>query len=254
MTRPSAERRQRLDAAVGRLAADLGRALDRRRRGGQRPVAPQPVIALEGHQPRAVGQARHRLGVGLRLARDQPAVEAVQLADAGVAEAREIGLAVILDGGGEPGALVGDRGQGLAVGRDVQVRPAAEMARVGRHHEAAAPDQAADGLGRRVVDLEGLRGGPDLERLLLRHRRRRRGAGAGGGEQADDEQRAEDGAQGQAARRPDLPAPPLAALGLFRWPRAARTALASSSSNSEASCSIIVPPSWSASTMVTALR
>ena len=36
-----------------------------------------------------------------------------------------------------------------------------------------APDQAADGLGRRVVDLEGLRGAPDLERLLLRHRRRR---------------------------------------------------------------------------------
>ena len=75
------------------------------------------------------------------------------------------------------------------------------------------------------------------------------------GEQADDEQRAERSERKrQAARRPDLPAPPLAALGLVRWPRAARTALASSSSNSEASCSIIVPPSCSASTMVTARR
>src|SRR4029450_6607595 len=80
-------------------------------------------------------------------------------------------------------------------------------------------------------------------------------ATAGRRQQTEDEQRAEEGAQGQAARRPDLPAAALAALGLpARWPRAARTALVSSSSNSEASCSIIVPPSWSASTMVTARR
>src|SRR5688500_7779615 len=111
------------------------------------------------------------------------------------------------------------------------------MAGAGRQNEAAAPDQAADDLGRRVVDLEGLRGGPDLERLLPRHRRRRRGAGAGGGEQADDEQRAEDGAQGQAARRPVLPAGALPPL-LPRGARAARISLSSSSSNSEASCSI----------------
>ena len=221
MTRPSPSAASASMPPLAGWRRDLGRAFDRRWRRGQRPVAPQPVIALEGHQPRAVGQARHALGIGLRLARDQPAVEAVQLADARAAQPREIGLAVILDGGGEPGALVGDRGQGLAVGRDVQVRPAAEMARVGRQHEAAAPHQAADDLGRRVVDLEGLRGGPDLERLLLRHRRRRRGAGAGGGEQADDEQRAEDGAQVQAARRPDLPAGRLATFAAAR--RARRT-------------------------------
>ena len=53
---------------------------------------------------------------------------------------------------------------------------------------------------------------------------------------------------------------PLAAVAprVLRAPRRvsrmARMSLESSSSNSEASCSIMVPPSWSASTMVTALR
>ena len=57
---------------------------------------------------------------------DRLAVEAVQLADPAAAQSRQIALGVVVDGGGEPGALVGDRGQGLAVGRDMQVRPAAE--------------------------------------------------------------------------------------------------------------------------------
>ncbi|MBM3643587.1 MAG: hypothetical protein FJX02_04480 [Alphaproteobacteria bacterium] len=62
----------------------------------------------------------------------------------------------------------------------------------------------------------------------------------------------------QAARRPDLPwglpDPPPPERAPRRCWVALRAVLSSSSSNSEASCSIMVPPSWSASTMVTARR
>jgi len=55
-------------------------------------VKPQPVMVLERHQPRAVGQARHAFGIGFRLGRDRLAVEAPELAEAAPAEAGQIAL------------------------------------------------------------------------------------------------------------------------------------------------------------------
>ncbi len=209
------------------------------------------MAPLEGDQPGTVGHQGHAFGIGLDLVLQQAAVEAAQLADPAVAQPGQIALGVVVDGRGEPGPFVGDRGERPAVGRDMEVRPAAETGRIGLHREAAAPGQAADPGGGRVVELEGQRGAADVERLLLRARRRQGCAGAGGGQQAEGDERADGREQAQAARRPDLPA---AALAPPRPRRAVASFFASSSSNSEASCSIIVPPSWSASTMVTARR
>ena len=143
--RPSASAVSASTPPLAGWRRDVGGPVDRHRRRRERRIAPHAVMPLEGDQPRAVGQARHALGVGFGLARRAAcrrgrAAEPIRPS----LEPARLPVGVVVDRGGEPGALVGDRGEGLAVGRDMEVRPAAEMARIGRHRDAAAPDQLAD--------------------------------------------------------------------------------------------------------------
>ena len=71
-----------------------------------------------------------------------------------------------------------------------------KLRRIGAHRNAAAPDQAADAGGRRLVALEVQGAAVDFERLLLGPGRRQGRAGTGGGQQAKNEEGADEGRQG----------------------------------------------------------
>ena len=77
MMRPSASAVMASMPPLPGWRADVGGAGERRGCRRQRLVAPQPVMTLEADQPRAVGQARHALGIGFGLAVERLAVEVV---------------------------------------------------------------------------------------------------------------------------------------------------------------------------------
>jgi hypothetical protein len=110
------------------------------------------VIALEADQAVAVGQHRHALGVGVRLALQGLAVQALQRLQLAVGEAYQAARGVQLELGLEQVAVVGD-GHQLAAGPDGEVRQAVQARGVG-----AADDQAA-GIGEALHDRLGRVGG-----------------------------------------------------------------------------------------------
>jgi hypothetical protein len=200
--------------------------------------APQAVVVFEGDQQAAIGKPGQGLGVLPGLAGQQQAPGVAQGAPLAVGDAGEVAGLVVGETRGDPAPGVGDGGEARAVGRDHQVGEAAEARVLGAKQQAAAPAQVAGGDLGLVFGIEAQRRGLQLERRLGR---------GGRGEEQQAEKEGGKGLAQQAGVQDQWTRAPRRAPG-------AAMAAALSSSKSSASFSITVPPSCSASTMVTARR
>jgi len=205
------------------------------------------VVALEGDQDRAVGEPGERLGVLGALAGERPSLRVGEGADPGLAEADQPAALVGGKAGGEPAALVGDGDEAGAVGIDQQPGEAAKApVRRGEREAAAELEGAEPGAGA-VLGVERLAPGGDLDRLA---------GGVGWARGGLD--RRQQGGDEQAQKgdrfifRPENKSVPFWGQARRRAGPRGRWTTGASSSNSSASFSSMVPPSCSASTMVTA--
>ena len=138
-----------------------------------RGVAQQPVLALEAHDELAVRQEGEGFRVARVLALRRLSVGSEERAHLDVLDALEEPVAVH-EPRGDPRALVGDRGEPLAVGQDPKRRDAAETRVVRDEVQAAAVLQAAHDVLPRVLGVE-------------RDARRAHGHGLGGDEGGQDD-------------------------------------------------------------------
>jgi hypothetical protein len=126
------------------------------------------VLSLEAHDELPVRQEGEGFRVARVLALRRLSVGAQKRAHLDVLDAHEAPVAVH-EARGDPPALVGDRGEPLAVGQDPERRDAAETRVVRDEVQAAAVLQAAHHVLPRVLGIE-------------RDARRAHGHGVGGDE------------------------------------------------------------------------
>ena len=211
-----------------------------------------------------------RLGVVPAAALQRPAVRSEDRRHLGVGD-RDRGLAAIDDAPAQPVALVGDRKEMLAVGRDAQARQAAEIAM------RRIPGSTRRGIPARRSACAPARAGrtprsPGRGSRSAGCRSAARGACAAAGISASARMASKaeprdrklfkanplNGAVYLMRRRPPRARldPTIQECSLRAERRAGRPRMSSAacSSNSSASFSVIAPPSSSASTMVTARR
>jgi hypothetical protein len=201
---------ERLDAAVGRQAARAHRHRARHAAGehalpAERVEAEDAVGALDADPGRATLDPQALrvpvAGLGQRPAAGAENGRHARLRQAGEPPALQV------DAGGEPLALVGDRGEALARRIRAQRGQAAEAPIVGLQLQAAAEGEGAELLLLRLARHEGVdREGTDLD-VDRRARHRAAGLGAVGQRWAPRGRRREPGPRGasgtghQATRR-----------------------------------------------------